>query len=64
MCEKKYTDIGIEIGRIGEKRTCTIPIAVESLGTVSNNHAKYLTELECNISALLGTASLLKRILY
>ena len=61
---EKHRDLGMEIGRMWNKRANTIPVVIGALGTTSKNHLKYLGELECNISfesiqktTLLGTVT-------
>ena len=64
----KYSQLQVEISRLWNKRTMTIPIVIGALGSIPHKLRHYLSklEIECNVSVLqksvlLGTAGILRK---
>ena len=66
----KYKDLTIEIQRMWNVKTKVIPVIIGVTGTISKSFRKYVSNIpgnheakELKISAILGTAHILRKVL-
>ena len=66
----KYKDLTTEIQRMWNVKTKVIPVIIEATGTISKSFRKYMSNIpgkhevkELQLTAILGTAHILRKVL-
>ena len=61
---EKYQELAFEIRRIhGASKVTIIPIVISALGSISKDAKTWFGKLDVQLSAILGTAHLLRKVL-